>query len=131
MFVDYEYYSGSFAGSLVPAEEFDALERMAERLLGYISQKRYLSVTKEETVTSVKNALCGAIEAAYELNQPYADIPAGVTSETTDGHSVSFVHVDPSKKLQQSRKAMYDIFTQELYYTGLLYQGVNGYDDES
>ena len=131
MFVDYEYYTGSFAGSLVPAEEFDALERKAERLLGYVTQKKYLSATGEETVTTIKKALCGAVEAAYELNQPYADIPAGITSETTDGHSVSFARIDQSKLNQQSKREMYDIFAQELYYTGLLYQGVYGYDDES
>ena len=129
MFVDHEYYTVSFAGSLVPAEEFAPLERDAERLLGYVIQKKYLLVTDEEAVTSVKNALCGAVEAVYELNQQYVNVPAGVTSETTDGHSVSFAHFETSKLIQQRRKIMYDIFSQELYYTGLLYQGVNGYDD--
>lgn len=131
MFVDYAYYTDSFAGSLVPAEEFSPIEREAERLLSYITQKKYLSVTNEEAITSVKNALCGAVEAVYDLNQQYANVPAGVTSETTDGHSVSFAHIDQPKLIQQRRKLMYDIFAQELYYTGLLYQGVYGYDDES
>lgn len=129
MFADYAYYTDSFAGSLVPAEEFDPLERDAERLLGYITQKKYLSVTDEESITSVKNALCGAVEAVYELNQQYAGIPPGVASETTDGHSVSFTHTDLSKIIQQRKKLMYDIFSQELFYTGLLYQGVSVYDD--
>ena len=131
MFVDYGYYTDSFVGSLVPAEEFSPLEREAERLLGYVTHKKYLSVTNEEVITSVKNALCGATEAVYELNRQYAKVPAGVTSETTDGYSVSFAHVDTPKLIQLRRKLMYDVFVQELYYTGLLYQGVNGYDDES
>lgn len=129
MFVDHEYYTVSFAGSLVPAEEFAPLERDAERLLGYVSQKKYLLVTDEEAVTSIKKALCGAVEAVYELNQQYANIPAGVVSETTDGHSVSFTHTDISKIIQQRKKLMYDIFSQELFDTGLLYQGVSVYDD--
>lgn len=131
MFVDYDYYANSFAGKMISAEEFLSLERDAERLLGYITRKQYSSVTNADVITSVKNALCGAAEAVQELNQQYADVPAGITSETTDGHSVSFAHVDPTKLIQQRRRVMYDVFAQELYYTGLLYQGVSGYDDES
>ena len=107
------------------------IERDAERLLGYITQNRYASINNPDMVVAVKNALCGAVEVVYRCNQQYADIPAGVTSETTDGHSVSFAHVDQSKQSQQSKREMYDVFAQELYHTGLLYQGVSCYDDES
>lgn len=131
MFVDYEYYTGFFAGSLVPAEDFSQLEREAERFLGYITQKKYLSVTDPETITSVKQALCAAVEAVYSLNQQYANIPAGVTSETTDGHSVSFAHVDTMKLTQLGETLMYDVFVRELCCTELLYQGVSEYDDQS
>lgn len=101
------------------------IERDAERLLGYITQKQYASVSDPETVVTVKNALCSAVEAAYRFNQQFANIPSGITSETTDGHSVSFAHVDQSKQSQQSKREMYDVFAQELYHTGLLYQGVS------
>ena len=125
MFVDYEYYIDSFAGTLVPAEEFSALEHEAERLLGYVTQKKYLAVSDAETVTSVKKALCGAVEAVCSLNREYKDIPAGVSSESTDGHSVTFVKTDSAVLNQQRKKLMYDIFVQELFDTGLLYQGVS------
>lgn len=125
MFVDYEYYIESFAGSLVPAEDFPRLEFTAERLLSYITQRKYLSVADEGVISSIKNAICGAVEAAHDLTEPYADIPTGIASETTDGHSVSFASVDRSKLKKQCEKLMYDVFAQELYYTGLLYQGVS------
>lgn len=131
MFVEYTYYTDSFAGSLIPAEEFSPLEREAERLLGYITQKKYLTESRSETIITVKNALCSAVEEAYELNLQYANIPLGIKSESTDGHSVTFDRPDPSNLTKQRRKLMYDIFAQELFYTGLLYQGVSGYDDES
>ena len=124
MFVDYGYYTDSFAGSLVPAEEFAPLEREAERLLGYITNKRYLEVNDSATVTTIKNSICSAIEEAYEIDQQYVNIPAGVTSETTDGHSVTFAKVDQASIAQQRKKIMYDILTQDLFDTGLLYQGV-------
>lgn len=124
MFVDYGYYTDSFAGSLVPAEEFAPLEREAERLLGYITNKRYFEVSDAATVKVIKNSLCSAIEEAYEIDQQYANIPAGVTSETTDGHSVTFAKVDQASMVQQRKKIMYDVFAQDLFDTGLLYQGV-------
>ena len=124
MFVDYGYYTDSFAGSPVPAKEFTQLEREAERLLGYITNKRYLEVNDSATVTTIKNSICSAIEEAYEIDQQYVNIPAGVTSETTDGHSVTFAKVDQASIAQQRKKIMYDILTQDLFDTGLLYQGV-------
>ena len=124
MFVDYEYYTNSFAGSPVPAKEFTPLEREAERLLGYITNKRYLEVNDAATVTTIKNSICSAIEEAYEIDQQYVNIPAGVTAETTDGHSVTFAKVDQASIAQQRKKIMYDVFAQDLFDTGLLYQGV-------
>ena len=106
------------------------LEKRAERYLGYITNKRYLEPADPETILVIKKALCSAIEEVYELDQQYADIPAGISSETTDGHSVTFAQVDPSKLKEQRERVMYDVFAQELFYTGLLYQGVYGCDNE-
>ena len=64
------------------------------------------------------------IMTVYSYDQEYSNIPSGVTSETTDGHSVTFAKVDPSKMDLQKRRVMYDIFVQDLFSTGLLYQGV-------
>lgn len=123
MYVDFEYYTNSFAGTSVPAEEFTTIERDAERYLSYVTQEQYLDATEEKEIVKIKNALCAAVEAVYAYSQEYSNIPSGVTSETTDGHSVTFAKVDPSKMVQQKRRLMYDVFAQELFSTGLLYQG--------
>lgn len=123
MYVDFEYYTNSFAGTTVPAEEFATIERDAERYLSYVTQEQYLDVTEEKVIVKIKNALCAAVEAVNAYSQEYSNIPSGITSETTDGHSVTFAKVDPSKMVQQKRCLMYDIFAQELFSTGLLYQG--------
>ena len=125
MFVDYSYYANTFAETLVPAEVFPAIEREAERYLKYITRGSYAASDNPDTTATVKNSLCAAIEAVYSFNQEYKDIPAGIASESTDGHSVTFVKVDAAQMAQRRQQIMYDIFVQELFDTGLLYQGVS------
>lgn len=126
MFIDYEYYSAnSSAGSLIPAEDFPTIEAEVERFLKYVTQGKYSLVTDLATVSAVKTALCVAADSLYALNQEFKDIPSGIASESTDGHSVTFVKSDASKMAQQRKRLMYDAFVQELFDTGLLYQGVS------
>lgn len=125
MFVDYSYYLNTFAGMPIPAEVFHALEREAERYLKYITRGAYADSDDPDTVTAVKNALCAAIEAIYSFDQEYKDIPAGISSESTDGHSVTFVKNDADQMSKRRQQIMYDIFVQELFDTGMLYQGVS------
>ena len=125
MFIDYSYYVDTYAGTLVPAEVFPALEREVERYLKYITRGAYADSDDPDTVTAVKNALSAAIEAIYSFNQEYMDIPAGISSESTDGHSVTFEKTDAVQMTQRRQQIMYDIFAQELFDTGMLYQGVS------
>lgn len=118
-YADYEYYITSFAGTLIPVKEFSSLANKAERYIDYLTMHRIKEVTD-----SVKNAVCAAAEAVYEVQQQYANIPQGVKSENTDGYSVTFADFDIEKFKQQEKSAMYDAISQELSGTGLLYQGV-------
>ena len=124
MFVDYSYYANTFAGTIVPAKAFPAIEREAERYLKYITKGAYVDSDDPATVIAVKIALCASVEAVYSFNQEYKDIPSGISSESTDGHSVTFVKPDASWMTRQREQIMYHIFVQELFDTGLLYQGV-------
>ena len=124
MFVDYSFYTDSFAGTLVPAEEYPAAEAETERYLKYVTEGRYAEVTDAETIASVKRAICAGAEALYSFHQEYKDIPSGVASESTDGHSVTFVKSDALQADQMKKSLMFDAFLQELFDTGLLYQGV-------
>lgn len=118
-YADYAYYISSFAGTLIPAEEFYSLANKAERYVNYITMHRIKEVTD-----SVKNAVCAAAEALYEVHQQYANIPKGIKSENTDGYSVSYAEFDIEKFKQQEKTAMHNAIVQELSGTGLLYQGV-------
>lgn len=125
MFIDYSYYADTFAGTLVPAKNFPAIEQESERYLKYITRGRYAASDDPDISTAVKHALCAAIEAVYSFDLDYKDIPVGISSESTDGHSVTFVKTDASQMTQRRQQIMYDIFAQELFDTGMLYQGVS------
>ncbi len=119
MFADYSYYTDSWAGTLIPALEFYQYSAKAERLVNYVTQHRISEVTDE-----VKNAVCAAAEAAYEIRSSIANVPQGVKSENTDGYSVTYKDYDADELKHREQNAMLAAINQELSGTGLLYQGV-------
>lgn len=119
MFADYSYYTDSWAGTLIPVQEFNSYARKAERLINYI-----VSGGVKEVTEPVKNAVCAAAEAAYELRKSVENIPQGIKSENTDGYSVTYKDYNIDELTDMERRAMFNAIRQELYNTGLLYQGV-------
>lgn len=119
MYADYSYYIDSWAGTLIPAQSFDQFARKAERLINFVTQHRISEVTDE-----VKNAVCAAAEAAYEIRSSVANVPNGVKSENTDGYSVTYKDYDANELKYKEQNAMLAAIRQELSGTGLLYQGV-------
>ena len=119
MYADYSYYIDSWAGTLIPAQSFDQFARKAERLINFVTQHRISEVTDE-----VKNAVCAAAEAAYEIRSSVANIPQGIKSENTDGYSVTYKDYDVDELKYKEQNAMLAAIRQELSGTGLLYQGV-------
>lgn len=119
MYADYTYYSNEWAGTKIPASDFTEYARKAERLIKYITNNRITEVTDE-----VKNAVCAAAEAAYDIRQSVANVPQGIKSENTDGYSVTFKDADEETLLAKEQSAMLVVIEQELSTTGLLYRGV-------
>ncbi|MGN0491258.1 MAG: hypothetical protein ACI4GX_00280 [Ruminococcus sp.] len=118
-FADYTYYSDSFGGMLIPSSEFCTYAAKAERLVRFVTQHRITEVTDE-----VKNAVCAAAEASYEIRSSIANVPQGVKSENTDGYSVTYKDYDADELKYKEQNAMLAAIRQELSGTGLLYQGV-------
>lgn len=118
-YADYTYYSDSFGGLLIPSSEFCVFAAKAERLVRFVTQHRITEVTDE-----VKNAVCAAAEAAYEIRSSVANIPQGIKSENTDGYSVTYKDYNTDELAEREKRAMYKAIKQELSGTGLLYQGV-------
>lgn len=119
MYADYTYYSDSFGGTLIPSSEFVTYAAKAERLVRFVTQHRITEVTDE-----VKNAVCAAAEAAYEIRSSIANVPQGVKSENTDGYSITYKDYDADELKYREQSAMLAAIKQELSGTGLLYQGV-------
>ena len=115
----YAYYSDSFGGLLIPQSKFDRYSAKAERLVNFVTQRRIKEVTDE-----VKNAVCAAAEASYEIRSSVANVPQGVKSENTDGYSVTYKDYDTDELKYKEQHAMIAAIKQELSGTGLLYQGV-------
>lgn len=118
-YADYTYYSDSFSGTLIPSSEFVTYASKAERLVRFVTNHRITEVTDE-----VKNAVCAAAEAAYEIRSSVANVPQGVKSENTDGYSVTYKEYDADELKYKEQNAMLAAIRQELSGTGLLYQGV-------
>lgn len=119
VYADYTYYSDSFGGLLIPSSEFVTFAAKAERLVRFVTQHRISEVSDE-----VKNAVCAAAEAAYEIRSSVANIPQGIKSENTDGYSVTYKDYDADELKYKEQNAMLAAIRQELSGTGLLYQGV-------
>lgn len=119
MYAEYDYYVNSWAGTLIPASEFKQYSAKAERLVKFVTQHRITEVTDE-----VKNAVCAAAEASYEIRSSIANVPQGVKSENTDGYSVTYKDYDADELKYKEQNAMLAAIRQELSCTGLLYQGV-------
>ena len=118
MYADYAYYKDSFGGTLA-AEEFNRYARKAERFLNYVIMGEISEVTEQ-----VKNAVCAAAEAVAEIREGVANIPQGIKSESTDGYNVTYKDYNADDLADREKRAMFKAIRQELYNTGLLYQGV-------
>lgn len=119
MYADYPYYTESFAGTLLSAEDFPSLSARAERYLDYVTRHRITEATG-----AVKNAVCAAAEALYEVDRRYEAVPNGIKAENTDGYSVTYTEATAAKLRREQEEAMLEAIVWELADTGLLYQGV-------
>lgn len=119
MWADFDYYTNSYAGTLIPAQEFDALSVKAQKIVNYMTFNR----AESDITDKVKTAVCAAAEAAYEVKQSYSNIEQGIKSESTDGHSVTYADVDYNTISVNIEKAMSRAIKRELSGTGLLYRG--------
>lgn len=119
LYADYSYYSSDWAGNIIPAQEYDQYALKSQRFIDYITQNRI----GDNVTDKVRNAVCAAAEASYQTRQSYVNVPQGIISENTDGHSVSYADANVNAISSQERAAMYYAAKQQLSGTGLLYRG--------
>lgn len=134
MLVDYEYYTNTFKGDLVPQDKFDKLSQIAEsEVMASILGKDYTGFE-----TNVKNAICEIIEVFYNqelIKGKYMGTIIGnekiITSEKVGDYSRNYSS-NSSKDLQEllaksEQEATIEIgniLRKNLLLTGLLYCGI-------
>ena len=137
-YIDYESYSNTFGGSLIPEEEF---EKMATKASNAVRLRIFnRDITGNES--AVKNCTCEVAEIIYKNNQLKSNyqemienISSGnsagiVTSEKVGDYSVSKASLSMSELKDlcsdsELQAQINDEISSSLLFTGLLYQGMD------
>ena len=107
---DYQFYTDSYLGVLVPEDEFDRLSARAEEFLCQATSARVLEHTGD---TEVKMAACAVADEFYRQEHG-----GEVTSESVGAWSRSYASTGKSP----ARRAL-DAAALHLGQTGMLYRG--------
>lgn len=131
-YIDYDYYSNTFHGNVIPQEKFENFAIRASSRIRYRIFNRDISLFEKD----VKNATCSVAEILYNqsLNkEKIVNITNGtvkvITSEKVGDYSRNISNPSISDLLQiTSEEYINNLIEKELenylFYTGLLYSGV-------
>ena len=137
MYVDFDYYEGTYGGRLVTFSEFTKYELKARIVMNNYTLKEKLTIKLLEGskyVDAIKLCMCEMIDNLFRTDElikksTQADnsFALGITSESVKDHSVSF----DSKSLKsneikaQSQNENYNLMNNYLGITGLLNRGLS------
>ena len=121
MYVDFEYYTSVYGGSLLTEQDFATAERDAEvyiRYLTYLNGDIFADTAQADTI---KCAVCAAADAYHMAVRETAE-GGNVKSESKDGLSVSFVvaRKDGETADDYVKRCMYQVIRIRLLPTGWL-----------
>ena len=122
LYADYEYYTGTYKGYL-PKEEF---EKSVMKASAYVRRITFGRADDNMEMKEVKIATCAVCELlANDEKVRSKHLGRVVTSENTDGYSVSFESGGSGETADDLlHKKMYNTAALFLDPTGLLYMGV-------
>lgn len=112
MYVDYDFYSTTYGGS-VSSTEFTKLEIQSSSIVDFYTLNR---IDKTDVSDKIKLAVCELVDYLKELE---AIGGKEIASESVGSHSVSYVTNNTS-----SEDKKYSIVKKYLGHTGLMYRGV-------
>lgn len=121
MYVDFEYYSTMFSGSVLTAETFPKAEQEAETYIRYLTYLNGDIFADKVQTDAIKGAVCAAADAYYTAVRESAE-GGNVKSESKDGLSVSFVvaRKDGETADDYIKRCMYQVIRIRLLPTGWL-----------
>lgn len=121
----YNYYTGTYGGSLIPEDSFtkaakNALQRIEMRTAWTIS-----TAASEAYADDLKGCTCEVAEELYRYDQARGDNGMMMTSYNNDGESASFNAASMTEESLVSR--LEEVMQKWLGRYGLLYTGVDVY----
>lgn len=122
LYADYEYYTSTYKGNL-PKEEF---EKSIMKASAYVRRITFGRADDNTEMDEVKIATCAVCELlANDEKARSKHLGRAVTSENTDGYSVSYESGGNGETADDllARK-IFDTLELYLMPTGLLYMGV-------
>lgn len=118
-YADYAFYTESFLGKSIPAEEFGHYALLATQYINSITFDRIVG----EPIEAVKMACCAVAENYFSAAQGSVKAASGIASEKVGSYSVSYA--TPSKETAQvAENQLYNAAKLWLGNTGLMYRGV-------
>lgn len=121
MYVDFEYYSSVFSGSVLSEGAFQKAEQEAETYIRYLTYLNGDIFADTAQADAIKGAVCAAADAYHMAVRETAE-GGNVKSESKDGLSVSFVVAckDGETADDYVKRCMYQVIRIRLLPTGWL-----------
>ncbi len=122
MYVDFEYYSGVFGGTVLKEGLFLKYEREAETYIQYLTYLNGDIFKDAAHADSIKSAVCTAADACYMAEKEQKQQGGNLKSESKDGVSVSFIvtRKDGESMEAYTKRCMYQAIRTRLLPTGWL-----------
>ena len=121
MYADYEFYTATFYGDLIPQDSFEKYMARASDYIDRLTMGRAADYTADD---AVKKAACAVAEQMMLINSARASIANGeIASESVGSHSVSYRSgIETAAALESG---LYNVAAGYLASTGLLYRGAS------
>lgn len=116
MLADYDFYKNTYFGkNALNDSQWNSYARLAETFLNQYTFSRIIGDDDKEKACM---AICEIVDKLFEND----NLPAskGITSESVDGHSVSF---ERRKTTNQLKPIIQEIIERNLFNSNLLYRG--------
>ncbi|MCR0259979.1 MAG: hypothetical protein ACLUQK_03355 [Clostridium sp.] len=115
-YTTYEFYTRDFYGDMIPQESFSKYELKARFELDRYTFGRVKGLP---ITTVIEQCMCELME--YLFANDHRAKGNGISSESTDGHSVTF---KDEKTVSVINKELRQIVSKHLAGTGLMYRGI-------
>lgn len=118
LYADYKFYTDSYLGKDIPAEDFPRYARDASKYIDNVTFGRINGNISED----VKMACCAVAEEMYAQNVSGANAVSGKASESIGDYSVSYTGMSADRENILSAR-LYSAALKWLDGTNLMYRG--------